>query len=52
MFHIKATALSALPVFAEKIKEIEPNLKKITLVTPDMGGIRRIKQLTKQWLYI
>lgn len=47
MFHIKAVALSALSLFAEKIKEIEPNLKNITLVSPDAGGIRRIKQLSE-----
>lgn len=47
MFKIPATPLSALSVFAEKIKEIEPAPKKITLVTPDMGGIRRILQLSE-----
>lgn len=46
MFKIPAMELSALSLFAEKIKEIEPNTKKITLVTPDMGGIRRIKILS------
>jgi ribose-phosphate pyrophosphokinase len=47
MFEIPATDLSALPLFATKIRQIEPDLSKITLVTPDMGGIRRIKILSE-----
>jgi len=47
MFEAPTTDLSALPVFAEKIREIEPDLSKITLVTPDIGGMRRIKMLSE-----
>jgi ribose-phosphate pyrophosphokinase len=44
IFAIKLTHLSALPIFAEEIKKI---LGGITLVSPDMGGIRRIKLLSE-----
>jgi ribose-phosphate pyrophosphokinase len=44
IFKIKLTHLSALPIFAEKIKKIGGNT---TLVSPDMGGIRRIKILSE-----
>jgi ribose-phosphate pyrophosphokinase len=43
IFEIKLTHLSALPIFAEEIKKITGNT---TLVSPDMGGIRRIKLLS------
>ena len=42
IFKIKVHDLSALGLFAEKIKEIEPNSDNITIVSPDMGGIRRL----------
>lgn len=45
MFKIPVHDLSALPLFAKKIKEIEPNSDNITIVSPDMGGIRRLKIL-------
>ncbi|MBI4091653.1 MAG: ribose-phosphate pyrophosphokinase [Candidatus Levybacteria bacterium] len=45
MFKIPVHDLSALPMFAKKIKEIEPNSNNITIVSPDMGGIRRLKLL-------
>lgn len=45
LFKIPVHDLSALPLFAKKIKEIEPNLKNVTIVSPDMGGIRRLKIL-------
>lgn len=38
--------LSALPLFAEKIK-LEIGLEEVTLVTPDMGGIRRIELISE-----
>ena len=37
--------MSALPVFADKIKA-DFNLNEIVLVSPDMGGIRRIKEIS------
>src|SRR3989344_861444 len=39
--------LSALPLFAKKIKEDNLADKDTFLVSPDMGGIRRIKQLSR-----
>lgn len=42
LFKVDVTQLSALPLFAAKIKEIEPSLEDSCIVTPDMGGIRRI----------
>lgn len=45
MFKIPVHDLSALPMFAKKIKEIEPNSSNITIASPDMGGIRRLKLL-------
>src|ERR1035437_551688 len=46
LFSVPAHHLSALPIFAEKIKN-EFNLSKIVLVSPDMGGIRRIKEVSE-----
>lgn len=45
MFKIKVHNLSALGIFANKIKEIESEKDNITIVSPDMGGIRRLKIL-------
>ena len=45
MFKIKVHDLSALPLFAKKIKEIEPDSANITIVSPDMGGLRRLELL-------
>lgn len=48
MFLIPITDVSAIPVFAEKIKEIRnSDLSNVTVVSPDMGGIRRIKLLSE-----
>ncbi len=47
LFNIPIIHLSALPIFAKKIKELEEDLKKVVLVSPDMGGIRRIKSLSE-----
>ncbi len=48
LFKIPIVHLSALSIFAEKIKEIYPNYKTDSvLVSPDMGGIRRIKILSE-----
>lgn len=44
LFQIPITHLSAFSLFAEKIKELPR--KESVLVTPDMGGIRRIKILS------
>lgn len=45
LFSIPVKNLSALSLFAAKIKEIEPEHTNITIVSPDMGGIRRLKLL-------
>ncbi len=42
MFKIGIKNLSALKLFAQKIEEIEPNKDNITIVSPDMGGLRRL----------
>jgi ribose-phosphate pyrophosphokinase len=44
IFSVPVHHLSALPTFADKIKN-EFDLGKIVLVSPDMGGIRRIKEV-------
>jgi len=46
MFNIPVHHLSALPVFSRKIKK-DFNLGDLVLVSPDMGGIRRIKELSE-----
>ena len=45
LFSIPVHNLSALSLFAEKIQEIEPDTSKITIVSPDMGGLRRLQQV-------
>ena len=58
LFHIPVTHLSALPLFAERIQSKAFNtlvdsdnpddfLKDTILVSPDMGGLRRIEQMSK-----
>lgn len=46
IFTVPVHHLSALPLFAVKIKE-EFNLNEIVLVSPDMGGIRRVKEVSE-----
>lgn len=47
LFKIPVVHLSAIPLFAEKIREIGFNREDSVVVTPDMGGIRRIKELSE-----
>lgn len=47
MFSIRVRLESALPIYAEKIKELSLSPEKISIVSPDMGGIRRVKQLSE-----
>ena len=47
LFKIPIIHLSALPIFAGKIKELFSDYKDSVLVSPDMGGIRRIKILSE-----
>jgi len=46
-FGIPSVELSALPIFAKVIKEKGWDKDSSVLVTPDMGGIRRIKILSE-----
>ena len=46
-FNIPVCHLSALSIFAKFIKEKKWDKNSATLVSPDMGGIRRIKILSK-----
>jgi ribose-phosphate pyrophosphokinase len=46
IFSVPVHHLSALPTFAEEIKK-DFNLNEIVLVSPDMGGIRRIRQVSE-----
>ena len=46
IFSTPAHHLSALPEFEKKIKK-EFDIKSIVLVSPDMGGIRRIKEISQ-----
>lgn len=48
IFHVPLYHLSALSLFAKKIEEIYGStLYNTVLVTPDMGGVRRIKILSE-----
>lgn len=46
LFQVPVVHLSALPLFAKEIKK-DFDLKEIVLVSPDMGGIRRIKEIAE-----
>jgi len=46
IFSVPVHQLSALPIFAEKIKQ-DFKLSEIVLVSPDMGGIRRAKEVSE-----
>ena len=47
LFKVPVVQLSALPLFAQKIKEQGWLTDGTMLITPDMGGIRRIKLLSE-----
>jgi ribose-phosphate pyrophosphokinase len=47
-FQVPLVHLSALPLFAEEVKKIDTdNFKNSILVSPDMGGLRRIQQMSE-----
>lgn len=46
IFSVPVHQLSALPQFAEKISK-EFKLDEIVLVSPDMGGVRRVKEVSE-----
>ncbi len=47
MFEIDVLNLSALPIFADKIGEIKFDRSNAVIVSPDMGGLRRMEQLSE-----
>lgn len=47
IFSIPVTHVSALPIFAEKIKQEGWEKENAILISPDMGGIRRVKILSE-----
>lgn len=46
LFKIPVADLSAIPLFVSKIKELNLDLSETSIVSPDMGGIRRIDMLS------
>ncbi len=48
LFKIPVHNLSAIPIFAKKIKELQSNNGEISIVSPDMGGIRRLDLLSEE----
>ena len=47
LFRIPVSHLSGLPLFADRIKKEKWDDGNTILISPDMGGIRRIKQLSE-----
>lgn len=48
LFHIPVLHLSAIPLFAKTIKKMRLPKKSVVLISPDMGGVRRVKLLLEQ----
>lgn len=46
LFHIDVSELSVLSLFADKIRSIKTDLSVACLVSPDMGGLRRLDLLS------
>lgn len=46
LFHIPVAHLSAMPLFAHEIKKRKWNNQDTVVVSPDMGGIARVKKLS------
>ena len=46
LFSVPVSHLSALPLFAEEIRKQDWNTEDTVLVSPDMGGLSRIKKLS------
>lgn len=46
MFNIDVSNVSALPLFAQKIREIGFDFDNSVIVSPDMGGLRRMEQMS------
>lgn len=47
MFSIEVVNLSALSLFAGKIKQLDFDRDNAVIVSPDMGGLRRMEQLSE-----
>lgn len=47
LFIIPVADITAMPLFADKVREIQSDLSNVSVVSPDMGGIRRIKILSE-----
>ncbi len=47
MFSIEKVNITALSLFAEKIKELGFDKNNSVIVSPDMGGLRRMEQLSQ-----
>lgn len=47
LFSVPVNHLSALPLFSQEIKKERWNIAEAVLVSPDMGGIARIKKLSE-----
>jgi ribose-phosphate pyrophosphokinase len=47
MFSIDVVNLSALSLFADKIKQLQFDRDNAVIVSPDMGGLRRMEQLSE-----
>lgn len=48
LFHVPVDHLSALPIFSEEIKKMfKSDYEDVVLVSPDMGGIRRVEELSR-----
>lgn len=45
IFNIPVTTLSTMPLFRDKIKQMNLDMGRVSLVSPDMGGIRRAREL-------
>lgn len=48
LFHIPVKHVSALPIFAEEIQKRKWHTSETVLVSPDLGGIARIKKLSDE----
>lgn len=52
LFHIPIVHLSALSIFAKEIKKRKWDTKDSLLISPDMGGVRRVKMLSGMLNYM
>jgi len=48
LFSIPVTHISAIPLFSQKIKNVGVDLSEACIVSPDMGGLRRLEALKEE----